>query len=591
MPARRWKSDVSTSEAAHEIAVAMQSPETTPTATTPKAAFDEVPAKQLDIFQTVAKAKGSPREVTRAKATPKDLPKATVPAPAYQVDRKEAKAKLKTLRQIEALEEKQKQGEKLDSDQLAKIAKKAMLEAELRGESVIGALASGQSAPSFANAPASASAIAYGSLPAAIASILTDVDGLLADLPNELALALDVSSEKKFHRLKKQLVDTRKVLSATKIEKTQQEKHERLLEEAPEIIVEFLALRERLLEMRDEGHDVVRLKEDRASQIKDREKAEAATEAATERRRKQTGSITDEYGLPSRGRFSHFSNRLGHRVRPQIAPHDDRTECELITMEGGATTVAWALHSAEPKLRIGLMLAANGGRPGGSCGTPTGVAAIHPGHRTQEEDLMSNWMITEAGDDKESQDRLFAETIAGQWGMLEIGTTGKRTIQGVDYTTAVNPSAYSDAWVVRDASVSAKTSASSIPSFDLQRQAPCTLVFVAGPNAGCRGTREGSMSRTLNVRASRTEEYEFFRESVAAGIRAGLDAMVNEGVEVALLAKLSCGIYAGPHRNRINAEDSVSSVFQEVVESVLHEELCGQRRGQYFKRVIVPLLP
>jgi hypothetical protein len=46
-------------------------------------------------------------------------------------------------------------------------------------------------------------------------------------------------------------------------------------------------------------------------------------------------------------------------------------------------------------MRIGTMVAANSGRPGGACGQANGsVTNLHAGHSTQEEDVVSNWLIT-----------------------------------------------------------------------------------------------------------------------------------------------------------------------------------------------------
>ena len=70
-------------------------------------------------------------------------------------------------------------------------------------------------------------------------------------------------------------------------------------------------------------------------------------------------------------------------------------------------------------------------------------------------------------------------------------STSPETIQGVDYTATRNPDDYADAWVVRHASVSAQSNASSrsssssppssLASIDLRRVArDVTLVFSAG---------------------------------------------------------------------------------------------------------------
>lgn len=266
--------------------------------------------------------------------------------------------------------------------------------------------------------------------------------------------------------------------------------------------------------------------------------------------------------------------------------------CEFVAAEGGCTTAAMAIHEEEPALRLGVMVAANSGRPAGAVGGITGADKVHPGHRTQEEDIVSNWLSTESNGDSEGQDDLYLHTIYQAWGLCTpIGSTDTATIQGVDYVHATNPTVYADAWVVQQAKLSAKTRDPLHDGewmFDVSRSFPAALVFVAGPNAGNRGTAQGSMSRTCSLQAAlRTKYgYDFFERGVKEALRTGLDAMAAEGVDVALLAKISCGIYAGPHKRRINNN------FRRVVDEVLGEKVCGlHTRGEYFERVIIPVFP
>ena len=61
---------------------------------------------------------------------------------------------------------------------------------------------------------------------------------------------------------------------------------------------------------------------------------------------------------------------------------------------GGIANMGMRLHTERP-MRIGTMVAGNSGRPGGACGQANGsVANLHAGHSTQEEDVVSNWLIT-----------------------------------------------------------------------------------------------------------------------------------------------------------------------------------------------------
>ncbi len=213
--------------------------------------------------------------------------------------------------------------------------------------------------------------------------------------------------------------------------------------------------------------------------------------------------------------------------------------------KGGAVGFARELPDGA---RVGLMVAGNSGRPGGGVGLgleriPVVDArevarGIRGEIRTQEESVVAEWLHTEARSVRR-MNRLFRGTICGAWGQTARG--GTRTIQAVDYTTTRFARDYADAWVVRGARL---------------RGCTATLVFVAGPNASPAGAPSdgyGSMGATANALAR--VDYAFFRSAVAASVRAGLLAMRDEGVTHALVALVSCGIYAGPdHKALINSE-------------------------------------
>ena len=227
------------------------------------------------------------------------------------------------------------------------------------------------------------------------------------------------------------------------------------------------------------------------------------------------------------------------------------------------------------------MVAANSGRPGGACGLRGHVQKIHPGHRTQEEDLFSNWMITASPTDETVWNHLYRATIDVGWGMVEPGSADTRTIQGVDdYTATESARAYADAWTVDDCVLSAKRHVSEKRSeYCSRRRYATTLVFAAGPNANDRALERepaSSMRRTYNARAKGS--YDHFREyahrpltrrmrarhrrrppltrgvvprrCVCWTMRAALDGMIDSRCDIALLAMISCGLYAGPHRRR-----------------------------------------
>lgn len=262
---------------------------------------------------------------------------------------------------------------------------------------------------------------------------------------------------------------------------------------------------------------------------------------------------------------------------------------EILESPGGMGTVGAMIFESQPNSRIGALVAGNSGRPGGSVGLPENVNhhEIHAMHRTQEEDIVSSWLYAECGnveDARQRQTDVFRTTIARQWGMLAPETSGVRTVQGVNYSTVMDPASYGDAWTVRDAYLCGKSANGR--TFDLRRRYPATLVFVAGPNAGARGaTRWSTTERTFHSGAAR--DYIFFRQAVVEALRAGFDGMALEGVTVALVARVSTGIYSGPHKERISREMPI------IISAILQEPVGprGETRGQYFDRVVMPMLP
>jgi hypothetical protein len=225
----------------------------------------------------------------------------------------------------------------------------------------------------------------------------------------------------------------------------------------------------------------------------------------------------------------------------------------------GAVGYAVRLGSSlGPRNKIGVMVAANSGRPGGSIGKsleeiPTIEHAavtkgFNGGLKTQEESVVSEWLNGECKGGRECGERLFRSTICGLWG--QSARQVPQTIQGVEYTNA-EAAAYGEAWVVRDAKLLSRGYADTVTA---------TLVFVAGPNANAKlGSTPptdpedyGSMYYTTNRKAA--GKYDEFKKGVEASVRAGLLAMQAEGVTHALVAYVSGGIYAGEYRTQIRRE-------------------------------------
>jgi len=163
-----------------------------------------------------------------------------------------------------------------------------------------------------------------------------------------------------------------------------------------------------------------------------------------------------------------------------------------------------------------------------------------------------------------------------------------RTIQFVNYTDATAEQ-YGSAWVVEKATICNKvgiyhdTNARQIEE-DLSKPGSIVLTFVAGPNCGATRGASSSTGRTLNKNcntpATDEDGWKLLTEGTRAAIRAGLDAMIMKGVTVAVLSRVSGGIYAGNYKERFRGK------HEEIVKDLLDETLPnGKQRGLYFKKV------
>jgi hypothetical protein len=264
--------------------------------------------------------------------------------------------------------------------------------------------------------------------------------------------------------------------------------------------------------------------------------------------------------------------------------------------EGGLTNVGVNLKSMLPDARIGTMVAGNSGRPGGACGLKNSVVKLHADHTTQEEDVISNWLITATynnndnmyNDTSKTAIDLFNKTINMKWGMENPEGADVKTIQGVDYTRA-DPYHYADAWVVPNAELSYKIVKPNNNEYDFSRWYTTTLVFVAGPNCGKKPKRLiSTMRRTFNKKM--LNDYNLFKEGVQAALFAGLCAMAENGCTIALLAYVSAGIYAGKHQNQLRKD------FENLVNELLKKKclIKGTNKsielGRYFDKVILTKL-
>ena len=271
---------------------------------------------------------------------------------------------------------------------------------------------------------------------------------------------------------------------------------------------------------------------------------------------------------------------------------------EIEKNKNGMTSIGaniYNRYSGSNPPKIGTLIAANSGRPGGGCGNFDGtIGNIHQNHRTQEEDIMSNWFMTYANnkniidedEKKEYYNKLFQCTIFNRWGLLyPTASRGDRknyykTIQGINYRYAV-PKDYADAWTVENVYLSDKNYQYKGSQYIYENQYKTTLVFVSGPNNNNPGTKGpiNSVFRTYNdMTATR---FDKFMEGVEAALFAGLISMVQSKCTIALLVYVSGGIYRGSHNI-----DDYKNMFENIVNNLLtHVQINGLELGSYFDAI------
>ena len=200
----------------------------------------------------------------------------------------------------------------------------------------------------------------------------------------------------------------------------------------------------------------------------------------------------------------------------------------------GCLAINDKISACHPGELRALFLAANVGRPGGSCGDPNGAVVRQlqrHDHRTQEENVLAELHHRDA---PATGDLILA--FLRQYGMLNRFKNDHKTVQKIDYSMA-DPRHYAHAW---DAHWSAD---------------PLLLVVAAGaPNAGKPSGRSPSstMARTFN--RDMAANYQLFRTGLEWALRAALDLAKAHGASFVILPLVGGGIYAGRWKARIKAE-------------------------------------
>lgn len=274
---------------------------------------------------------------------------------------------------------------------------------------------------------------------------------------------------------------------------------------------------------------------------------------------------------------------------PKVAPHStcvaerggDKFSSAAVRPKLFGGSQNWVVDHCSGK-DVAVMVAGNSGHPGGRVTYKGNVLKkkVGIGHRGQEEDIVSSWLT--------SKGVSAFDCVRGRWGMANSGTGSVRTIQGVDYRAAADPQLFADAWLVRDGALCRKC-AKTVDGdpfdgvFDSRDQMPVRLVFVAGPNAAC-DQGPGSATRATLCEAA-AKDVKFLEAGARQAIRAGLDAMIAERVEVAVVAWISTGIYA-PEALREHMQAAIPRLIGELLREKVGPSSIP--RGHFFEQVVLP---
>lgn len=276
-----------------------------------------------------------------------------------------------------------------------------------------------------------------------------------------------------------------------------------------------------------------------------------------------------------------YSQKIPMRTSQEFTAGVDGNSFNSVTDAGGAANVGADIYKNNPNAKIGVMIAGNHGLFGGALGKEAKQGKVEENDltlKTQEESVWANAVLSKVGNDSNMQKEYYQKTLNGKWGMKDKGktSTNTATVQGIDYTKTKNAKDYYLSMNVTDCFLSRVDGNKKLT----KDKSPVLLSFTAGPNANPKiGTPEGTMQRTLNQRC--IKDYAFFCECIEEALRSSLDGMAKESVTHAIVASISCGIYAGAHQAQLIKD------YDSLVNHVLNEVVGpnGQKRGQYFQQV------
>ena len=261
--------------------------------------------------------------------------------------------------------------------------------------------------------------------------------------------------------------------------------------------------------------------------------------------------------------------------------------------------------------RIGIAIAGNSMMPGGYLYREYNKDKLRKVndnyYTTQEENILQNMIISTGEYGKIQFERLLnkeGREIKPIYGAINLGRSKSvKTIQGIDYTKA-KPKHYKDCWVLDNVLLSnnqrKETNCKShskvyktcfVPNKNKKFKG--SLFFSSGPCLNYGPTSESTMRRTFNegiyklIDRDPAKAKTRFLDSIKYVLRAQLDAMIINKINIALIAKVSMGIYKEELKSKINDNDFYRCLYTVLNEKVTKE---GHERFKYFYYVYVPEL-
>jgi hypothetical protein len=246
--------------------------------------------------------------------------------------------------------------------------------------------------------------------------------------------------------------------------------------------------------------------------------------------------------------------------------------------------------------KIGFIICANNGLPGGNAGK-AGFVATKDNFKTQpgqEESSLSNALYGTCGSNIDEQQKII-DGIRTAWGMKNLEGTDLETIQGIDFVHAQGADTFNRCYPLpRELTLCGLDA-----DYNLDETKKYNAVFVFADSVNCAESRSylksieenkndsskpidetGTQHRTRNLEA--VNNPGAFREDVKAKMRSAIDAGAALDVTHLLLGRLSYGINAGPNKDYIAQE--YPKIVQEILNEVVGSK--GETRGQFFDEII-----